>query len=99
MPTSHDHEAGGSGWTPTGEEGGDSDSEGLPPPMPPHPMTGLEELTNQVRGINIRTDELQTAFNSHVQGNNRMAQTRCIMATTTSKHEHAAHLVASRKSA
>jgi len=30
-------------------------------------MTGLEELTNQVRGINICTGELQTAFNSHVQ--------------------------------
>ena len=34
---------------------------------PPHPMTGLEELSNQVRGINIRTGVLQTAFNSHVQ--------------------------------
>jgi len=56
----------GSSWR-HAAHGHSSDSEGLPPPLHPHPTHGIEALTNRVGGLEIRTGEIQETLTSHVQ--------------------------------
>jgi hypothetical protein len=45
-----------------------SDSKGLPPPVQPqHSVWGWEDVNNRLGGLEIRTDEIQTTLNTHVQ--------------------------------
>ena len=72
--TPQPHEVGGSGWhevDATAWTHHSSDSEGLPPPVHPRQSTSdhreLEGINNRLRGLKIRTGEIQNTLNTHVQ--------------------------------